>query len=118
MNAAPRPYRLPGHIVLDEPRLRFGSRHGRDVDTHPIRGLLRFGPHSRDKISAVSNPIRIAMIVPAGDAGRVVAQIRELEQAHRPRERKALPARLSGIRERFRRTADARRHGHHDRAAI
>ena len=89
MNAALRPYRLPGHVVLDEPRLRFGSRHGRDVDTHPIRGLLRFGPYSRDKISAVSNPIRIAMIVPAGDAGRVVAQIRELEQAHRPRERKA-----------------------------
>ena len=89
MSAAPRPYRLPGHVVLDEPGLRFGSRDGRDVDTHPIRGLLRFGPYSRDKISAVSNPIRIAMIVPAGDAGRVVTQVRELEQPHRPRERRA-----------------------------
>lgn len=89
MSTAPKPYLLPGHVVLDEPGLRFGSRDGRDVDSHPIRGLLRFGPYSRDKISAVSNPIRIAMIVPAGDDGRVVTQIRELEQAHQPRERKA-----------------------------
>ncbi len=89
MSAAQKPYRLPGHVILNEPRLRFGSRDVRDVDTHPIRGLLRFGPYSRDKISAVSNPIRIAMIAPAGDIGRVVTQVRELEQVHRPRERKA-----------------------------
>ena len=89
MSADPRPYDLPGHVVLAEPRLRFGSRDARDVDTHPIRGLLRFGPYSRDKISAVSNPIRIAMIVPTGEAGRVVGQVRELERTHRPRERKA-----------------------------
>lgn len=88
MSAAARPYRLPGHVVLEEPRLRFGSRDARDVDTHPIRGLLGFGPYSRDKISAVSNPIRIAMIVPAGETRRVVDQVRELEQAHRPRERR------------------------------
>lgn len=89
MSTDPKPYRLPGHVVLEEPSLRFGSRDARDVDTHPIRGLLRFGPYSRDKISAVSNPIRIAMIAPAGETDRLVNQVRELEQTHRPRERKA-----------------------------
>ena len=89
MRTASRPYDLPGHFVLHEPGLRFGSSDARDVDPHPIRGLLRFGPYSRDKISAVSNPIRIAMIAPAGENYRLVNQIRELEQTHQPRERTA-----------------------------
>jgi len=93
MSAPSKPYHLPGHIVLREPDLRFGSTGAGDVDNHPLRGLLRFGPYSRDKISAVSNPIRVAMIAPAGETDRLVNQIRELERRHNPRERKAyLPA--------------------------
>lgn len=89
MSDSVKPYRLPGHIVLDEPRLRFGSKDARDVDIHPMAGLLRFGPYSKDKLAAVSNPIRIGMIVPAGQRDRLTGQIRELEQVHQPRERKA-----------------------------
>ena len=93
MSIASQPYNLPGHIVLDEPQLRFGSSDERDVDTHPLRGLLRFGPYSKNKISAVSNPIRTAMITPSDHTDRLVKQMRELEQSHPPRERKAyLPA--------------------------
>ena len=93
MIAATEPYDLPGHVVLDEPALRFGSTGARDVDIHPLQGLLRFGPYSRNKISAVVNPIRIAMIAPAGETDRLVNQIRELEQVLPPRERKPyLPA--------------------------
>ena len=93
MSVASKPYHLPGHVVLDEPKLRFGSRDARDVDAHPLQGLLQFGPYSRDKISVVSNPIRIATIVPAGDSGRLTKQVRELEQVHRPHERRVyLPA--------------------------
>ena len=89
MRTRSQPFRLPGHIVLDEPALRFGSMGPQDIDIHPLRGLLRFGPYSRDKISAVSNPIRIAVIAPAGESHRVVGQVRELEASHRPRERMA-----------------------------
>jgi hypothetical protein len=74
---------------MTEPSLRFGSQDARDVDIHPMRGLLRFGPYSKDKLAAVSNPIRIGMIAPAGQTDRLVGQIRELEQVHQPRERKA-----------------------------
>lgn len=88
MNTASEPYDLPGHIVLDEPKLRFGSSNAGDIDTHPIQGLLRFGPYSRNKISAVSNPIRIAMIAPSGESDRLIKQIHELEQTHQPKERK------------------------------
>ena len=92
-DASTKPYQLPGHWVFGEPYLRFGSKDARDVDIHPMRGLLRWGPYSKDKLAAVSNPIRLAMIAPFGASDRLVHQIRELEQSHQPRERKAyLPA--------------------------
>jgi hypothetical protein len=84
-----KPYRLPGHIVLPEPRLRFGSKDLRDLDTHPIRGLLRFGPYSKGKLAAVSDPIRLGIIAPAGETGRVLGLLSELDKSHLPRERKA-----------------------------
>jgi hypothetical protein len=89
MNATARPYRLPGHRVLPEPRLRFGSNDLRDVDIHPMRGLLRFGPYSKGKLAPVSDPIRIAIIAPSDQTEQVLGLIRELEHAHVPRERKA-----------------------------
>jgi hypothetical protein len=91
MNQVPTPqaFNLPGHTVLPEPKLRFGSRNPGDVDIHPLQGLLRFGPYSRDKLAALSDPIRVAVIAPAGGSPRVSGLIREMEQAHQPRERKA-----------------------------
>lgn len=101
MNAEVKPYRLPGHIVLPEPRLRFGSKDQRDTDIHPMEGLLRFGPYSKDKLSAVSNPIRIGMIAPAGQTDRLVGQMRELEEVHQPRERKAYLPPFQGFEKTF-----------------
>lgn len=89
MNNPTQPYYLPTHNVFKEPRLRFGSKDARDTDMHPMRGLLRWGPFSKDKLAAVSNPIRLGMIAPFGAIDRLVQQIRELEKAHQPRERKA-----------------------------
>jgi hypothetical protein len=88
MSAAIQPFRLPGHIVLPEPQLRFGSNDARDVDMHPMEGLIRFGPYSHGKLSPVPSPIRIGMIVPAGFEELLIRQMRELDQAHQPRERK------------------------------
>lgn len=93
MSAPAKAFRLPGHVVIDEPALRFGSSSARDVDIHPMEGLIRFGPYSQGKLSAVSNPIRIGMIVPADLEESLVEQMRELDQTHSPRERKSyLPA--------------------------
>ena len=88
MSAAPQAFRLPGHIVLPEPKLRFGSNSPQDIDFHPMEGLIRFGPYSLDKLSPVPNPIRIGVIVPAELEDLLVRQMRELEQVHQPRERK------------------------------
>ena len=73
--------------------LRFGSTEPHAVDLHPLQGLLRFGPFTRDKLAAIANPIRIAIIAPHGQVERVEHLLRELQQPQSPRERKSyLPA--------------------------
>ncbi|MGN8544655.1 hypothetical protein [Bradyrhizobium sp. C9] len=88
MSATTKPFRLPGHIVLPEPKLRFGSNNPHDIDIHPMEGLIRFGPYSLGKLSPVPNSIRIGVILPAELEESLVRQMRELEQVHQPRERK------------------------------
>jgi hypothetical protein len=58
------------------------------VDIHPLRGLLSCGPNSRNKLAALSDPIRIAIVAPQGEVRRVVELLRELQQFHRPKEHK------------------------------
>lgn len=90
MSAIPsKSYILPGHQVLPEPRLRFGGNPNDAIDVHPLRGLLTFGPFSRDKLTAISDPIRLAVVAPHGQAGRARDLVRELQQSHVPRERRA-----------------------------
>jgi hypothetical protein len=83
-----QPFQLPGYTVLAEQELRFGTDYPKAVDTHPLRGLLQFGPYSRDKIAAIADPIRVAIIAPAGQIERVNGLLRELQQSHQPRERR------------------------------
>jgi hypothetical protein len=90
MTAVPsKPYVLPGHQVMPEPRLRFGGNPNDAIDVHPLRGLLNFGPFSRDKLTAISDPIRLAVVAPHGQSGRARDLVQELQQAHQPRERRA-----------------------------
>jgi hypothetical protein len=102
--AASKQYVLPGHVVIPEPKLRFGGVSKDAVDIHPLRGLLNHGPFSRDKLAAVSDPIRLAVIAPQGNLRRASNLVYELETDHRPRERRQyLPAfpgftKLFGVR--------------------
>lgn len=84
-----RPYMLPGHTYVDEPDLLFHPDRPQDRHTHPLLGLLDFGPFSRALVSSVFDPIRVASIYPAGFREQVRALFREFEQKHRPRERQA-----------------------------
>lgn len=88
MTVSPQPFRLPGYSVLVEQELRFGSMEANAVDVHPLKGLLQFGPYSRDKLAAIADPIRVAIIAPHGQVERVKCLLQELEQAHQPRERR------------------------------
>lgn len=57
---------------------------GAGRETHPLRGLLGFGPYSK----GLSDPIRVATIAPAGESARLYGFLRELGTRVKPRERK------------------------------
>jgi len=81
-----RPFDLTAHERLREPLLRFGSTADNDVDVHPLRGLLRYGPYSRNWIAGVPDQIRIAMIGQQGMIGKMRGLVSELESNLRPRD--------------------------------
>ncbi len=73
------------HLWFPEPNLAFHPERSQDVDIHPLRGLLRFGPYSA---GWVPDPIRVATIAPAGDSQRLYTFMKELNSTFDPRERK------------------------------
>ena len=73
------------HIWLPEAKLSFHPERVTDTDIHPLRGLLRFGPHSA---GLVPGPIRVATIAPAGEGEKLYAFMRELSSIYEPTERK------------------------------
>lgn len=72
------------HIQLPEPSLSFHPDRRSDREVHPLRGLLKFGPHSS---GLVPDPIRVATLAPAGESQRLYAFLRELNSNFRPIER-------------------------------
>jgi len=75
---------LAPHLALPEPRLAFHPERSSDVDLHPLRGLLRYGPYSSGQ---VPDPIRVATLAPAGCRDQLHAFMRELNSEHKPTER-------------------------------
>lgn len=73
------------HTWLREPRLSFHSDRKSDCDIHPLRGLLRFGPHSA---GLLPDPIRVATIAPAGEGKKLYAFMKELGTVYEPHERR------------------------------
>jgi hypothetical protein len=72
------------HIWLPEPKLAFHPDRATDRDIHPLRGLLRFGPHSS---GLMPDPIRVATISPAREGERLYSFLRELNGTSKPTER-------------------------------
>src|SRR5712664_2762708 len=89
---------IASHLWFPEPKLAFHPERADDVDTHPLRGLLRFGPYSS---GLVPDPIRVATIAPAGEAHRLYNFIKELNSEYGPTERKAYLPKWPGFRQTF-----------------
>ena len=80
-------YKLPAFGLLKEPELAFHPERLEDCDTHPLRGLVNYGPYSRSLINQVVDPIRVAFIVPHNQSQVIRNLLAELEQSHKPKER-------------------------------
>ena len=72
------------HVCLPEPTLAFHPDRTSDREIHPLRGLLRFGPHSA---GLVPDPIRVATLAPAGESHRLYGFMKELNSMYKPTER-------------------------------
>jgi len=73
------------HVCLPEPKLSFHPERTSDCEVHPLRGLLRFGPHSS---GLVPDPIRVATLAPAGESSRLYNFMKELNSVYKPTERR------------------------------
>ena len=78
------PSQIDTHLCLPEPKLAFHPDRTTDVDVHPLRGLLKFGPYSA---GWVPDPIRVATITPAGDSDRLFTFLKHLQSKFNPKER-------------------------------
>ena len=76
---------ISSHMWLPEPKLAFHPDRSADKSSHPLRGLLEFGPHSA---GLVPDPIRVATLAPTGESARLNDFMRELNSRYRPRERR------------------------------
>ena len=71
---------LSGYTGLPEPDLLFeGNRRHK----HPLVGLLNYGPYGQ-KLSTLS-ALRLAMVAPKQDLGRLTELVTELGSAAEPR---------------------------------
>lgn len=83
---------FPPHSLLPESELLFHPQRTDDRCPHPLLGLTHYGPYSRSTVNTVLDPIRLAVIAPAGSASAVDSLLNEFSQRHWPRERlKYLP---------------------------
>jgi hypothetical protein len=93
--------KLPPYRVLAEPELAFDGGRPDAVHTHPLRGLVAFGPYSRQAQTILGNTIRIATIGPPGtyaNVGKLLAAFRDPQTA---RERPQYLPKFPGIRSTF-----------------
>ena len=86
------------HLWLPEPQLAFHPDRTSDREIHPLRGLLRFGPHSS---SVVLDPIRVATLAPAGESRHLYEFMKELNSAYKPTERRDYLPEWPGFRNVF-----------------
>jgi len=86
------------HLWYPEVRLAFHPERATDVDIHPLRGLLRFGPYSS---GFVPDPIRVATIAPAGEGRRLYSFMKGLNSEFQATERKDYLPAWPGFRRAF-----------------
>ena len=79
--------KLPPFALLNEPKLSF-DEDGTKQDVSPLRGLDRFGPHSREVFSNYTPKIRLATMGPHSGWPHMRELVTTLRSRHAPADRK------------------------------
>lgn len=79
--------KLPPFTLLDEPLLSFSPSDDTQVDVHPLRGLLNFGPYSKGSFGGYTSQIRIATVGPESAFKRRGELMASLRSSYQPSDR-------------------------------
>lgn len=90
--------KLPPYRVIDEPALAFDPADPRAVMTHPLRGLIQFGPYSQRSHVVFGSMIRIATIGPPGAFQRIADLFKQLNSPQKAQERQAYLPQCRSVR--------------------
>jgi hypothetical protein len=97
----PPVHALPAHRWLGEPLLRFNPLRPDERRASPLQGLLEFGPFSRNVLTPVMDPIRVAIIGPHGELKPARDLVAELARPARVLEGKPYRPDYPGYRSAF-----------------
>lgn len=87
MSAPATVTKLPPFTLLDEPCLAFSPSNATQVDVHPLRGLVSYGPYSKGSFGGYTPRVRIATVGPASAFKRRGELMLSLRNPHRPSDR-------------------------------
>lgn len=104
---------LPSYNWLTEPELIFDPVNHDLTSIHPIKGLVEWGPYSKNIMSQVFRPLRIAFIVANGQTQSANQILGELKREAFPKERKNYLVPYPGFSNAFRVEVGAAKKGCH-----
>lgn len=105
--------RLPPFTLLDEPLLSFSPSDGRQVDVHPLRGLVNFGPYSKGSFGGYTAQVRIATVGPDSTFKRRGELMASLRGSYQPSDRSEYVPPYPGFEALFRVKLESARAGAH-----
>ena len=93
---------LPPFTLLDEPDLSFSPTDPTQSDVHPLRGLVNYGPYSRNSFSGYTPQVRIATVGPASAFHRRGELMKLLRGVLQPTDRSEYVPEYPGFEDLFR----------------
>lgn len=93
--------KFPPFTLLDEPLLAFSPVDTKQVDVHPLRGLLRYGPFSKASFGRFAATLRIATVGPESAFRKRGELMASLKQAFEPSDRTEYVPKYPGFEELF-----------------
>lgn len=99
--------KLPPFTLLDEPELSFSPSDPAQIDVHPLRGLVHFGPYSKGSFGGFTSSVRIATVGPESAFKRRGELMRSLLGTHAASDRSEYVPAYPGFESLFRAKLEA-----------
>jgi len=97
----PAASKLPPFSLLEEPLLAFSPANSEELDVHPLRGLVRYGPFSKGSFSRFTPKIRVATVGPDSTFKRRGALMASLRDSYDPSDRSEYVPKYPGFEQLF-----------------